>query len=120
MLRTNVQNEGIIRLDKGIGKIVQQTNVQNEGIIRFDKGIGKIVLRTNVQMGSILFQLKKKCTMEKTKKEGMKYEETHNIITILQWRGRTKKYTHKTTTTKTYGVCLCVCVLAVPVIWLVF
>ena len=29
MQRTNVQNEGIIRLDKGIGKIVQRTNVQN-------------------------------------------------------------------------------------------
>ena len=41
----------MIRLDKGIGKIVQRTNVQNEGIIRLDKGIGKIVQRTNVQNG---------------------------------------------------------------------
>ena len=71
-------------------------------MIRLDRGIGKIVQRTNVQMGSILLQLKKKKKVpwnlikkEKRKKESIKYEYTHNIITILQWRGRTKRYSQR-------------------------
>ena len=91
----------MIRLDKGIGKIVQRTNVQNEGIIRLDKGIGKVVRWTNVQNGlNTLSTIKKKVPWNQMKKrgkkeEGMKYEDTHNIITILQWRGRTKRYSQR-------------------------
>ena len=55
--------------------------------------------RTNVQNGLNNFSTIKKVPWNQMKrkgeKKGMKYEDTHNIITILQWRGRTKRYTQR-------------------------
>ena len=77
----------------------QESKGRRAGVAH-DKGIGKIVQRTNVQNGlSTVTTIKKKCTMQsdgkKKKKESMKYEDTHNILTILLWRGRTKRHSQR-------------------------
>ena len=60
--------------------------------------------RTKVQNGlntvttvkkNVPWNLMKKNKNKKIKKESMKYEDAHNIITILQWRGRIKRYSQR-------------------------
>ena len=66
----------MIRLNNGIGKIVQWTNVQNEGIMRLDKGIGKIVQWTNVQNGlNTLSTIRKNVPWNQMKKRIRKKEK---------------------------------------------
>ena len=55
---------------------MQRTNVQNEGIIRLDKRIGKVVRRTNVQNGlNTLSTIKKKLPWNQMKKRKEKKKE---------------------------------------------
>ena len=61
MQRTNVQNEGIITLDKGIGKIVQRTTVQN--------GLNTLsTIKKNVPRNLMKKEKEKKKKEEKKKK----------------------------------------------------